>query len=224
MTFGKRLKQARESVRPKLTQAALGERLGVSAQAVSGWERDQDAPENDKLAQIAKEVNVSLDWLFEHDHVSSEDIAASDGGLSSEDVAAFLPDPPSRKTVKLKGYVGASSSDGIHFYRFADDAFDEVPAPPGATDKTIAVEIRGKSWGPALESWLVFYDDVRSPIEPNMLGKACILGLSDDRILLKIPFKQPNGMFRLLSNSDEPPIEDAEIEWAALVTSMAPRT
>lgn len=156
------------------------------------------------------------------DDLSSEDIAAGGRELRSEDVAAALPGPALRKTVKLKGYVGAGSE--AHFYKIADEDFEEVPAPRNATDQTVAVQIRGKSWGPAMDTWLVFYDDVRSPIDQHMIGKPCILGLSDDRILLKIPHRQPNGLFRLTSNSDEPPIEDAEIEWAALVTGMAPRT
>lgn len=142
--------------------------------------------------------------------------------LRSEDVAAGLFSPPLRKTVKLKGYVGAGSE--AHFYKVADEDFEEVPAPRNVTDKTVAVQIRGKSWGPVMDTWLVFYDDVRSPVDPSMYGKPCIVGLSDDRILLKKIVKKPNGLFRLESNSDEPPIEDAEIEWAALVTSMEPRT
>jgi hypothetical protein len=155
-------------------------------------------------------------------HLTSEEIAGVEGYLSSEDVAATLAGPPLRKTVKLKGYVGAGSE--AHFYKITDEDFEEVPAPRNATDKTVAVQIRGKSWGPAMDTWLVFYDDVRSPVDPSMHGKPCIVGLSDDRILLKIVYPQSNGLFRLLSNSDEPPIMDADVEWAALVTGMAPRT
>jgi len=142
--------------------------------------------------------------------------------LSSEDVAATLPEPDRPRTVKLKGYVGAGSE--AHFYRIADEDFEEVPAPPNATDKTVAVEIRGKSWGPLMDTFRVYYDDIHSPIDPSMFGRPCIVGLADDRILLKVPFQQKNGLYRLVSNSDEPPIEDAIIEWAALVKSFMPKT
>lgn len=143
--------------------------------------------------------------------------------LRSEDVADALPAAASKPTVKLKGYVGAGSR--AHFYALSDDDYAEVEAPPGATDKTVAVEIKGKSMGKALESWLVFYDDVRSPVAPEQINQLCVVGLADDRILIKIIERKANGRkgFRLLSNGDEPPIEDAKIEWAALVTNMARR-
>lgn len=176
------------------------------------------------IRELAREYRYDQFGERIHDRIDmrSEDVAADEPDLRSEDVAAALMTPPLRKTVKLKGYVGAGSE--AHFYRIADEDFEEVLAPRNATNKTVAVQIRGKSWGPAMDTWLVFYDDVRSPIDPTMYGKPCILGLSDDRVLLKIPLRKPSGLFRLLSNSDEPPIEDVEIEWAALVTGMAPKT
>lgn len=190
------------------TQADLAKRLStksapVDQPAISRWLRgvNPNGPHYDRIIAVAENLGVV-------------------GDVRSEDVAALIERGP-RKTVQIKGYVGAGSE--AHFYKLADEDFEEVPAPHGSTNKTVAVQIRGKSWGPAMDAWLVFYDDVRSPVEPHMFGKPCIVGLSDDRILLKIITRQPNGRYRLLSNSDEPPIEDVEIEWAALVTGMAPR-
>lgn len=190
----------------QLNQAGLAARLGkkVTQPQISRWLRgqDPDVPNYERIVAVAESMGVISD-------------------VRSEDVAASLPDRPNRKAVKLKGYVGAGSE--AHFYKISDEDFEEVPALGNATDRTVAVQIRGKSWGPAMDTWLVFYDDVRSPIDPSMYGKPCIVGLADDRILLKIVTRQANGLYRLLSNSDEPPIEDAEIEWAAVVTGMAPR-
>lgn len=56
-----------------------------------------------------------------------------------------------------------------------------------------------------------------------MFGKACVVGLADDRILLKTIKRERDGSFTLLSNSNEPPIENVEIEWAAKVINMRPR-
>jgi hypothetical protein len=124
--------------------------------------------------------------------------------------------------IKLKGYVGAGSA--AHFYAIADDAFEEVPAPHGASDKTIALQIRGKSWGPAMDSWMVFYDDVRSPVTPDMHGEACVVGLADDRILLKVIKSNGRGGFDLHPNSTtDEVIRNAQIEWAAKVIGMRPR-
>lgn len=152
--------------------------------------------------------------------------AAERAGLldvSSEDMAAALPGPILRKTVKLKGYVGAGSE--AHFYALADEEYEEVLAPANGTDRTVAVEIKGTSMGPHLVSWLVYYDDIHSPVAESLIGKLCVVGLADDRILIKKIQRGRNGTYRLLSNHpDEPVIEDAEIEWAAPVTSMAPRS
>lgn len=141
--------------------------------------------------------------------------------LSSEDVAATL-DRPAEQQVKLKGYVGAGSK--AHFYAVADEDFTEVPAPAGASNQTVALEIRGKSWGPAMDSWLVFYDDVRSPITDDLIGYPCVVGLADDRILLKLVKSNGRGGFDLHSNSStDAVISNAKIEWAAKVIGMRPR-
>lgn len=47
-----------------LSQEALAERLGVSRQAISKWETGDASPELSKLVLIAKEFNVTTDWLL----------------------------------------------------------------------------------------------------------------------------------------------------------------
>ena len=142
--------------------------------------------------------------------------------VRSEDVAADLTEPVRARTVKLKGYVGAGSL--AHFYALSDNDFEEVEAPLSSTDQTVAVEIKGTSFGPLMDSWLVYYDDVRSPITEDMIGKICVVGLSDDRILIKKIVRDGRGGFNLKSNSEsEPDILDVDIEWAAKVTDMKPR-
>lgn len=123
-------------------------------------------------------------------------------------------------TVPLAGYVGAGAQ--AHF--FSDQGeLDQVPAPDGASDSTVAVEIRGDSLGSFFDRWLVYYDDVRRPITPDLLGKICVVGLADGRILIKqIQRSKAKGVFHLLSQA-EPPILDVEIEWAARVKTMVPR-
>ncbi len=141
--------------------------------------------------------------------------------LSSEDVASTLTSAPTKRMVKLKGYVGAGSE--AHFYALAHEDFEEVEAPLGATDRTVAVEIKGTSFGPLMDSWLVYYDDIHSPITESVIGKICVVGLTDDRILVKKVVRNRRGGFDLLSNSAEPPITDVQIEWAAEVTDLKPR-
>ncbi len=60
-TLGKRLAAARQSA--KLTQAEVAEKLFVSAQAVSLWERDDNYPDISKLPELSRLYKVSIDWL-----------------------------------------------------------------------------------------------------------------------------------------------------------------
>ena len=62
MTFGEKLQALRR--RTGMSQDMLAEKLEVSRQAVSKWERDEAMPETDKLVRIAKLFDISLDELL----------------------------------------------------------------------------------------------------------------------------------------------------------------
>lgn len=62
MTFSKRLSTARKNM--GLTQSEVAERLNVSFQAVSLWERGETSPEIEKLVDLSRLYQVSLDWLL----------------------------------------------------------------------------------------------------------------------------------------------------------------
>lgn len=125
------------------------------------------------------------------------------------------------ETVPLVGYVGAGAA--AHFYADSQGELDRVPAPDDATKDTVAVEIRGESLGELFDQWLVYYDQVRSPVTQDLIGRLCVVGLPDDRILIKkIKRAKAPGFYHLLSNT-EAPILDVEIIWAARVKSMVPR-
>lgn len=62
MTFGEKLQELRRKA--GMSQDALAERLEVSRQAVSKWERDEAMPETEKVVRIAKLFGVSLDELL----------------------------------------------------------------------------------------------------------------------------------------------------------------
>jgi transcriptional regulator with XRE-family HTH domain len=148
---------------------------------------------------------------------------ASALGVQPADLLRDPTDPrrPGR-TVPLVGYVGAGAQ--AHYYASADEGLGEVDAPEDATETTVAAEIRGVSLGPALDRWLVFYDEVRSPVTPDMHGRLCVVGLDDERVLVKVirPAGEP-GRFHLISNGSEEPIFDQAVMWAAKVTGMKPR-
>jgi transcriptional regulator with XRE-family HTH domain len=124
-------------------------------------------------------------------------------------------------TVPLVGYVGAGSL--THFFGEGDGNLGEVEAPENATEKTVGVEIRGESLGILLDGWVAYYDEVREAPTPDMLGKLCVVGLYDGRVLIK---KLEKGQLPKHYNliSQDPPIYDAEVVWAAVVKAMMPRS
>ena len=62
MAFADNLRMIRKD--RKMTQEALAEKLGVSRQAVSKWEAGDGYPETEKLMILARELQVSLDYLL----------------------------------------------------------------------------------------------------------------------------------------------------------------
>ena len=46
------------------SQEALAEKMGVSRQAVSKWERGESTPDTDTLIELAKLYNVSVDYIL----------------------------------------------------------------------------------------------------------------------------------------------------------------
>ncbi len=54
------------------SQEALAEKLGISRQAISKWERAESSPDTDNLIALSKLYNISLDVLLEADDESIE--------------------------------------------------------------------------------------------------------------------------------------------------------
>lgn len=63
MSIGSQISARRKQL--KITQQDLAERLDVSFQAVSLWERDECLPETDKLKNLATALNTSIAFLME---------------------------------------------------------------------------------------------------------------------------------------------------------------
>jgi len=62
MTLGQRIQELRRQ--NNLSQEALGDRLGVSRQAISKWESDTTIPEVDKLITMSKQFGVPVGVLL----------------------------------------------------------------------------------------------------------------------------------------------------------------
>lgn len=181
------------------TQQKLADEVGTSKGYLSLLESGaRPIPPGNKLTDIATALDVPLSQLLRDEADST---------------------PP---TVPIVGYVGAGAEG--HFYATGSGGLGETEAPADSSRHTVAVEIRGVSLGPALESWIIFYDDVRAPVTPDLHGQLCVVGLPDDRILVKrLRSAGQPGRYHLESNSTEPVIFDQEVMWAAKVKGIRPR-
>ncbi len=92
MGFAENFKEIRN--KRNITQEHLAEILSVSRQTISKWESGLGYPETEKLLFIAKELNVSLDYLFsERCHmvrpISSKRVSKIDTYLNCAEVFAY---------------------------------------------------------------------------------------------------------------------------------------
>ena len=191
-----------------LTASAASKKAGLSTDAIRNIKRAVEANSSRHgvstrtIARLAPVLQTSVGWLLE--------------GRGDEAVTH-----PGQRVVPLVGHVGAGAA--MHYYSGAQGPLDEVPAPEGSSDRTVAVEIRGDSLGPVFDHWLVFYDDVRRPVSSDLVGRLCVVGLADGRVLIKkIKRSRTRGFYHLLSQTVDP-ILDVQVEWAAKVNHMAPR-
>ena len=98
MTMGQRIAEQRKKL--GLSQEALGEKLGVSRQAISKWESDGAVPEIDKLIGLSKLFSVSVGWLLgveENTPPRPDELTESQIKMVEEIVKQYQPQPEKRK-------------------------------------------------------------------------------------------------------------------------------
>jgi transcriptional regulator with XRE-family HTH domain len=131
-----------------LSQEALAEKLGISRQAVSKWERGEASPDTDNLIQLAKLYQISLDemLLLKTPAAADEEEASQ---TKTDDPAPDETPPPQRGAgIHLKSkdgeiYIGR---DGIYATDFTDTVHSQ---------DTARLTINGQSytWREARAKW-----------------------------------------------------------------------
>lgn len=188
-----------------ISRSAAAKAAGLGMGAIRDMERKGDmSPRLETIAKLAVPLETTPECLAfgTADHIESDAILR--GG---EDDA----------TVPIVGYVGASAE--TQFYPAGE--LDRVPAPAGSGKRTAALEIRGKSIGTMFDRWIAYFDDVRSPVTDDMIGRLCVVGLADGRTLVKKLARKNGGV--VLVSEDGSQIDGSGIEWAALVKALSPR-
>ena len=101
-TLGRRIQEARKAA--GLSQESLGERLGVSRQAVSKWESDASVPDLENLIAMSRIFGVTIGALLgvEPDHK-----------ITPADVAAILSSPRGSREMKNTSHCSPSPASRL---------------------------------------------------------------------------------------------------------------
>jgi len=183
----------------------------ITRGAVGNWELGKEVALKN-LTLIAEVAGISLDWLA---HNAGQRPTSANHRPAPRNLAEA-------NSIPLVGYVRAGASAA--FYATATDPLDWVAPIGDMTKDTVAVQVQGDSLGSFFDTWLIYYDEVRSPITPDLVGKLCVVGLMDDRVVVKtVRRSKTAGLYNLMSNTGQDDILDVEIVWAAKVKNMAPR-
>jgi len=169
-------------------------------------------------SRYADFYRVSLDWLLRGKGVPQAGMRSAPG---PDGRTKNSRDP---QEIRIIGRAGAGPEGSVHFDEETD--LGTAPMPPGGTETTKALEVWGSSMRPmAYEGWLVYYDDRRGALTPDMLGQPCIIGLASGHTVIKTPFEgSKRGLYNLESaNSAVDTMRDQRVKWAALVTAIVPR-
>ena len=185
------------------TRASLS--AGLSADAIRNMRRASESDQRvgistSTLISLAPVLQTSAAWLL-------------DGSGTEGSDAIMAP---------IVGYVGADPSGKI---RFADGqaSGDHAPAPPGATARTVALEVRGASMpGLADEGALVYFDEQQTTPPRDMLGQVVVVQLTSGEVLIKRLFRGSRPGLYDLGSLNGPLIENVEIEWVAEITAIVP--
>lgn len=97
-----------------LSQEALAEKLGVSRQAVSKWERSESSPDTDNLIALARLYGVSLDELLYVDDSIADDAASRSRRRGHRHGDKVRIGPGGVHVEDGSDYVHVSWREGVH--------------------------------------------------------------------------------------------------------------
>ena len=82
MTLGEKIAKQRKEL--NFTQEQLADILGVSRQSISKWESDIAYPETDKLIELGKLFDCSMDYLLKDDVTEKTDTSVSESTFNEK--------------------------------------------------------------------------------------------------------------------------------------------
>lgn len=124
---GKRIRSAR--VEKNMTQMDLADKMGVSFQAVSNWERGASMPDIGKLGDLSEVLSLNMDELLEGEGKTIKKVLDGEEMDAEElkDVAAMVPPKKMKEIVdKKKEEYSVSSLVGLAPFLSSEDLADLI--------------------------------------------------------------------------------------------------
>lgn len=216
--------------------SSTGERIKAERIAL-GWSQTKLAAEVNRYARSTGEDEVSQSSIAKLESRASQAprspraFALALGVLDTWLISGKGPRHAPRMRVSrdktkvpIVGYVGAGA-EIIPFDDFPKGGgLDEIPCPAGLNPaRTVAAIVRGRSMEPAIpENWRVFYSRDPEQAADGVIGKLCVVKITDGPTMLKQVRKgATDGLFNLLS-FNAGLLEDQELDWASPVRAMQP--
>lgn len=184
-----------------LTQAELAEKLGISYQAVSSWERGASMPDISKLVDLARTLNVTVDTLLGGEKVPvsekiKEEVTQLDPDVAENAAWAIehaVDEQPKKKKIDMKMLLGIA------------------PFLPSAELEKLALEARDDADYDMLRRLAPF---LRTSVLEKLLDH-CNGAIDRRSIVVMAPFLSAQYLDKLLDNCD------LEID-ADLIRRLAP--
>lgn len=196
----------------RLRQARLAKGFETAAAAADafGWNRNTygsnengNAPFSYRRAkEYAAAFGVRPEWLYD-----------AAGSMLPSAEAGFVP---------IIGRVGANP-DGLVLFAQGQESGDLAPIPPGGTDKAVALLVVGHSMrGIADDGALIYFEDQRTAVTPDMLGHVVVVEVDTDEVLVKRLLRGSRAGRYDLESIAGPTRQDAKLRWAAHITAIIP--
>jgi DNA-binding XRE family transcriptional regulator len=129
---GKKLSEARRSIRPKLSQETLADKIGISRQAMNAWEKREEIEINQEQgAKIAKALKIDINSLtLTNDMTSKEPVVKERASLYLHENTADLYE---------KFYKQHTTDDYVLMPRIIVETYEMIPKEQQeATRKMVA--------------------------------------------------------------------------------------
>lgn len=190
MTVGERIKI--ERTKKGLSQAALGDLLQITQQAVGKWEKNLSEPDSDALKKLADIFEISVDYL-----VGRNEKSPSGEGRKG-------------KWINVYGEIAA----GIPIEAI-EDIIDqeEITADMAAHGEYIALRVKGSSMEPRIMDGDVVIIRLQQEVENSEIAAVFVNGNS---VTLKQVKRENEGLWLIPNNSAFKPLFYSKKECAEL--------